>query len=674
MRSEAGLERNAKDMVGVRMARGRLSRTQVWSAALIALTVAAAPYDEARAFNFFGLFGSGEEAPEPSADALPYALSVSVVGDDSAIRTAVTDVSGLHRLRSDAPPDADALARRAQSDLTSVVDALWGLGYYDAQVSIVVAGEPLRLGGGRLDGAVAAARAFQGSALVPVEIVVDPGRLFDIRRLTIRDAQTGRELTAADLPADGVGLEPGDPAAAARILAAQARIVDHYRAQARPFAKVEAIEPVVDHAAGAMDVAITISPGPEARIGEIAVSGAEGVDERVLRSFIYVDTGVLYSPQAISDIRTSLGRIEALSSIRVREGEALDAEGRLPLTVEATERLPRAFGVSAQFSTTDGPSTRVYWTHRNLFGGAEVLRLEASAFYLTDGGGRLFSNDRNVLDDTGGRISASFLKPALWGTRNDFLSAARVERDRTDGYDSRLVNVTAGIRHRFSDRFNVQGGVEYERGVAKDATGKRDYRLVGLPLSLSFDSTDNRLEPTRGLRLNATVAPYLSALGSSVDMVSSRFDASTYFALDDRARFVIAGRLGFGSIIGAGLADVPPNRRFFAGGGGSVRGFAYRSLSPTINGRPIGGRSLLEGSLEARIRVTDTIGVVPFIDAGAAFAESYPDFNEDIRVAAGLGLRYYTGIGPIRLDVALPLKKENGQRGYGVYIGVGQAF
>ena len=227
------------------------------------------------------------------------------------------------------------------------------------------------------------------------------------------------------------------------------------------------------------------------------------------------------------------------------------------------------------------------------------------------------------------------MKPALWGTRNDFLADARVERDRADGFDTRLVNVTTGIRHRFSDTFNIQAGVEFERGQTKDAVRKRDYRLVGLPLTLSFDSSDNRLEPTEGWRINAGVTPYLGALGSSLNMVQTRFDAATYFALDDRARYILAARVGFGSLVGAELENIPANRRFFAGGGSSVRGYAFRSLSPMRAGRPIGGRSLIEGSLEARIRITDTIGIVPFIDAGGAFRESYPDFGERLRFAAG---------------------------------------
>jgi translocation and assembly module TamA len=157
-------------------------------------------------------------------------------------------------------------------------------------------------------------------------------------------------------------------------------------------------------------------------------------------------------------------------------------------------------------------------------------------------------------------------------------------------------------------------------------------------------------------------------------MTVARASASTYVALDAEARTVLAGRIGFGSIIGADLEDIPANRRFFAGGGGSVRGFAYKSLGPRLQGEPIGGRSLLEASLEARFKVTETIGIVPFVDLGSAFDTSIPTFRERIRVAGGIGLRYYTSFGPIRLDIATPLIREKGEGDVAVYLGFGQAF
>ncbi|KLK92450.1 surface antigen (D15) [Microvirga vignae] len=627
------------------------------------------------AFDFFGLFGRDETPPPPNADTLPYSLDFAVAGRDRKIVQILKDVSTLQSLKNDPPPDADALVRRAEADLPRLNDALWGAGYYNARIAITVAGVPLTLQALRPEAATRAATFYRSRALVPIQVAVDPGAQFVLRNVTVLDARTGRPFLPNELPPRIARIGPGDAARAADIVAAQARIVDHFRAQSRPFAKVTEQNPVVVHPAHVMDISLTVDPGPQAGIGEITVRGAENVDPAVVRSFIYTDPGDPYSPAELASMRKSILSIEALSSVRIREGEMLDAYGNLPLFIDITERQPRVIGASVQYSTTDGPAVRAYWAHRNLFGGAERLRLEGSLFYLTENGGRLDDDDEFDWDDLGGRFRASFLKPALWGTRNDFLAEALVERERTEGYTSRLVNATAGIRHRFSETFSIQGGIEYEKGQASDVLGQVDYTLVGLPLSVTYDSTDNTLDPTRGMKLLASVTPYPDFLGSSVPMTVARGTASAYWSIDDESRYVLAGRLGLGSIVGAELEEIPANRRFFAGGGGSVRGFGYRSLSPTFLGEPIGGRSLLEASLEARIKVTDTIGIVPFVDAGTAFESSFPDFDETIRVSAGLGLRYYTGIGPIRLDIATPLRRDRGDdRSFAIYVGIGQAF
>jgi len=629
------------------------------------------------AFDFFGLFGGGEEKPPPpNAETLPYNVDFTVVGADKNLLQILKDASTLQSLKGDPPPDADSLVRRAEADLPRLNDALWGAGYYNARIAIAVAGVPLSLQAPRSETAIRAAAGYRAQALVPVQVTVDPGPQFVLRNIAILDARTGRPFPPGELPPRIVKIEPGDPARAADIVAAQARIVDHFRAQSRPFAKMTGQNPVVTHPAQVMDISLTVDPGPRAGIGEVAVRGAENVDPAVIRSFIYTDPGDPYSPAALASMRKSILNIEALSSVRIREGETLDAYGNLPLFVDITERQPRVIGASVQYSTTDGPEVRAYWAHRNLFGGAERLRLEGSLFYLTENGGRPADDDDDFdWSDLGGRFRASFLKPALWGTRNDFLAEALAERNRTEGYTSRLINGTAGIRHRFSETFSIQGGIEYEKGQASDILGQVDYTLVGLPLSVTYDSTDNPLDPTRGMRLLASVTPYPEFLGSSVPMTIARGTASAYWSIDEESRYVLAGRLGLGSILGADLEEIPANRRFYAGGGGSVRGFGYRTLSPKFLGEPIGGRSLLEASVEARIKVTDTIGIVPFVDAGTAFESSYPDFDDSIRVSAGLGLRYYTGIGPIRLDVAMPVRREPGDdRSVAIYVGIGQAF
>jgi translocation and assembly module TamA len=649
----------------------RFRGSALFGAVIATLAMVAQP---ALALDFLGWFGLGEKPPAPSATTITYEVQFPGVTDKDLLQ-ALRDASTLYRLRQDPLPDAESLLRRSQVDLPHLTSALWGAGYYDGTVSIAVGGMPLGPDG--TDARILRRiEAYRGVAAVPISVITNPGPLFSIGRVVVNDARTNAPFAPEVLPQRVIKLRPGDPARSALVVAAEVRIIDHFRNVGHPFAKLAHLDPVVDHRSKTMSLAFSIDPGPVAGIGSVTVRGTERVDPAVVRSFIYTQPGDPYSPRALADIRKSVGRIEALGSVRVREAEALDSAGNLPLFVDVTERPLRVVGFGLRYSTIDGPGGRVYWAHRNLFGGAESLRIEGDLYYVDR---QRFFETRPEKDfdwgNLGGRLSANFLKPALWGSRNDLLINGFGAREVTDSYTSRAVGATIALRHRFSDTFSIQGGLEAERGEATDSIGRVDYTLIGLPLSVLYDSTDNPLDPTRGWKITGAVAPYPEFFGSDPGMLVTRASASTYFAFDEEARYILAGRVGFGSIVGPDLDEIPANRRFYAGGGGSVRGYEYQSLSPLGPfGEPIGGRSLLEGSIEARVKVTDVIGIVPFIDAGTAFESSYPDFDERIRFSAGLGLRYYTGIGPIRVDVAFPLDRRRGDSAAALYISLGQSF
>lgn len=628
----------------------------------------------ARAFDLFGLFGSEPEPPPPSATALPYTLRITGT-DDSDVLRALQDTSTLYRLRQEPPPDGEGLLRRAETDRAKLADVLSGYGYYQGTVTIRIDGAPVP---GQAASAVGAAEAWRNRGLVPVRIAVDLGPLYQLRRITVRDP-AGNPFPDSALPARVTRVDDDVPARSATVLAREAQIVDQFRAQGHPFAKVIARDPVVDDSAHVMDVTFTVAPGPVAGLGPVTVSGAPGIDPATIRSFIYAEPGDPYSPQAVAAIRRSVARIEGIGGVRVREGTTLDADGNLPLFVAVTERERNLVGVSARYSTVDGPGVRAYYANRNLFGGGESFRVDADIYYLGLGNDP-FANQRKLAgigtNGLGGRLSATYVQPALWGTRNDFLANAFITREVQQSYLVDGGGVSGAIRHRFSDTFSAQIGLDAQAGRSKDALGTVNYRLIGVPASVTYDSTDSLLDPTRGVRAIASLAVYPGAI-SSPGIVVAKAQGSTYYALDDEARMILAGRVGFGSVSGAPLGEIPDNFRFFAGGGGSVRGYPYRTLGPIgpFN-LPIGGRSLLEASLEARIKVTDTIGVVPFFDAGTAFASATPDFDEKIRKSVGIGLRYYTGIGPIRADVAFPLDPYKGGhvRPAVLYLSLGQAF
>ncbi len=632
----------------------------------------------ARAFDFFGLWGSDETPPPISQANIPYIVTVEVTGEDSAVKAAVRDASSLYRLRKDAPPDGEALARRAQSDFAPAIDALWGAGYYNAAVTISIDGASLAIASNDVAAFAGAAEAYRNRAPAPVVIKVDSNSLFKLRSVRVLNA-AGVEFSAAELPRRVIGLKPGDPAVSSEIRAAETRIIDYFRKQGRPLAKVQSVAPVVDHAQDVMDVTLTVDPGTVAPFGEATIHGPQTFDPAIVRSFLYIRLGDPYTPAAIADARNSIRQIPAVGGVRITEGTALDAYGRLPYQVDVEDRPPYAIGASASYSTTNGPEGQVYWEDRNVFGGAERLRLQADVFYAPPWYIASQSLEHFSADDIGGRISASFLKPALWGTTNDLLIEALGERISTSGagfvgYQVEDEDVTAALRHRFNQNFWFQAGIEVQTGAATDALGKVDYTLVGVPVSANFDTTDSKLDPTRGVRLNVSAAGFGTFLGSSLDLVQAKGRASAYYSLDADSWFVLAGRVAVGAMGGPELDEIPANWRFYAGGGGSVRGYAYDELGPTFLGAVVGGRSLIEASAELRVKLTDTIGLVPFFDAGNAFASSFPNFSEPLYTAAGMGLRYYTAVGPIRLDVAFPHERRAGNGPVAVYVSIGQAF
>ncbi len=593
------------------------------------------------------------------------------------------DASNLYRLRQDAPPDGDTLVQRADADFAPLIDALWGAGYYDAVVTVEIAGTTRRIGAGESGAAARAAEGFRDRGRVPVKVVAETGPLFRLRDLSIVDPGTGRPRAPDDPPLRVLKLAPGDPAVASDVRAGPARLVDYYRHRSYPLAKSPPPAPVVDHAAESMDVAFPVDPGPQAGLGAYTLRGPEGFDPDIVRSFIYLEQGEPYSPERLERARKAIASIPAVGSVRIREGEALDENGNLPLAIAVADRRVNAAGFTAGYSTVDGPNGRVFYENRNLFGGAERLRLQGDAFLAPrNNGTRLKSIGDFRFSDIGARATVSFLKPALDGSRFDGLFDGLVERNRTGGgrfagYTDRLGGFTTGLRYRFSETFSVGAGIKFERGRTSDVISNVDYTLVGVPVTLQYDSTDRPLDPTTGIRVTGTLTPYPTAFGSSVGLTRGNVAASTYYALDEDARIVLAGRVGIGGFLDdpRRLELIPSNYRFYAGGAGSIRGYRYQSVSPLIaEGYTVGGRSLFDGSVEARVKVTETIGIVPFFDAGGAYASQFPRFFGDTRMSGGIGLTYATAIGPIRLDLAAPINPRRGDKPLVLYVSIGQSF
>jgi translocation and assembly module TamA len=305
----------------------------------------------------------------------------------------------------------------------------------------------------------------------------------------------------------------------------------------------------------------------------------------------------------------------------------------------------------------------VFYERRNLFGNAELLRLEAEVSRLGAGGG---SEDVNY------RLGASFRRPGLLDGRTTLAIETALLRERLEAYDRDAIVATALLERPFGENWVLRGGPSFETGrIGRDGS-LVPFTLLGLVMGARYDGTDSLLDPRRGIRADLGVTPYAD-LAEGGGFVRALGTLRTYLDFTGDGGSVLALRGTLGSVLGASR-DVPLDKRFYAGGGGSVRGYSYQAIGPRdARNRPLGGTSLVEGSVELRQRVSGAIGMVGFVDAGSVGGSETPEFS-DVRVGAGVGLRYGTAIGPLRLDVAVPLNKQPGDAGYGIYVGLGQAF
>ena len=598
--------------------------------------------------------------PGRAADPVAYTVAIAPTGD-AALDQAARESSTLLGLRESAPVGPFALIGRARADLARLQTALDSFGYYKGRVAITVAGE-------RLDdpGLADALDAAPPGSAVTVAAVLTPGPLFHLRRLTLPP-----EVPAVAKAA--LGLSPGDPARAADVLAARARIraalLNAGHALARVGDPVATPVPEED----ALDVTFPVEAGPRLALGPIRIAGAERLEEDYLRRRLRLAPGETFNPAAIEAARQDLAAVPAIASVRILPAEAPDAAGTLPVQVDITERKLRAVSVTAAWSTDQGGSLGADWTHRDLFGRAEVLALAAA---VTQIGG-------TAAQQPGYNATAALTFPDIWQRGQSLAVNLQAVREYPDAYDRTAAIAGAALARRLTGELTVSGGLQVEQSyIVQDELG-RSYSLLQAPLGAHYDSAHDLFDPTHGIRANVTVTPTYSLAGSggpSDAFVIAQAGASTYLDLGAwlagrEGRSILALRALVGAVNGTASAfDIPPDQRFYAGGGGTIRGFRYQSVGPKFaNGKPTGGNAIDVASLEFRQRFGETWGAAAFVDAGQLGTTGVP-FAGAAAVGAGVGLRYYTSIGPIRADVAVPLTHETRSDAVEAYIGIGQAF
>ena len=534
--------------------------------------------------------------------------------------------------------------------------ALGSFGYYDGKVTITIDGHDI--GDPKLPDLLEASKAS-----VPVKIGVARGPEFKLRTITLEgpaDASAKAEARSV------LGLKPGDPARAAEVVATQGRMLAKLLDDGHALAKVGTPTATLIPSDNALDIAYPIDAGPRVDLGPITVGGLERVNESYVRRRLLIHQGEPFDPRTIEAARQDLAQLGVFGTVRARAADKLDAAGQIPIAIDVTERPLRTVGINAAYSTDLGASAGVTWEHRDLFGNAERLKLGAAVTQL---GG-------SATRGTGYDVTAALTFPDIFVRNQDLTFSLEAIKENLDAYDRRAYLAGVNLTRKLSERWSVNGGLLLEQARITQEGVTTDYTFLGVPLGVRYDSTgpDGLINPTHGVKASFLATPTAS-LQTGSDYVILQAIASTYinFAEED-GRSVLALRGTVGSIQGASTFQVPPDQRFYAGGSSTVRGYKYQSIGPQFaDERPVGGTSLGAVQVEYRQRFGQSYGAAVFVDAGQVSSSSDP-FSGNLRVGAGVGARYYTSFGPLRVDVAVPLNTVPGSGSFQLYLGIGQSF
>lgn len=540
--------------------------------------------------------------------------------------------------------EAQDLLSSARADYAQIIGMLYSEGYFGGVIHILADGRevadipPLE----------------QPSSVESIVITVDPGPLFLFSRARIAPLAPGTVLPE--------GFQPQEPARSRVIQTAVDAGAEGWRDQGHAKVEVESQRVVADHSDNTLDADIALSPGPRLTFGKLILEGESSVRENRIRKIVGLPEGEVFSPEALEKAAARLRRTGVFRSVTLREAKEIGPDNTLDITAITVDERPRRIGFGAELSSLDGLSLSAFWLKRNLLGGAERLRLDGGVSGI---GGQTGGIDNN--------LSARLDRPAtLTPDTNGYLLGEYRQEDEPT-YLERSSTLEIGFEHIFSDQLRGSVGLSLTYSDVEDADGKRNFHYVGLPTTVTWDRRDDKLEPTSGFYAGVDAMPFYG-IGTTASGLHSELDLRAYKGFGQDDRFVVAGRMQLGSVFGAGIGEVPPGLLFFSGGGGTVRGQSYQSLGVDLGGGDTsGGQSFLGFSGELRAKVTKTIGIVGFYDTGYISADSIPSSDDPNHSGAGIGLRYYTSIGAIRLDVAQPIDGGDG-KGVQFYIGIGQAF
>jgi translocation and assembly module TamA len=613
----------------------------------------------AAAVLLFGCAGESRPGEPLSAEAgsalptlppIPYAVDFegNLPAELAGLLPQVVDSAS----QSQQPPTSRlAIRQRAERDVPRLQQVLRAHGYFDATVTFRIE-DPKRAPS---PGIVTEVERLATRPEAIVVFDVQSGPLYRFGKLQVVLADNPDGFEAPQPP----GLVAGEPALTQAVLDAEQKLLVDARQDGFALAKTGEREVIVDHDTRLMDVTLHLDPGRRARFGEVTFSGGDGIDFAFLRGRVPFEAGQRYDPTLVEESQKDLFDSNLFSTIVVRPADRLTADDRLNIAYDLRQRPPRSIGAELNYETDIGPGGRVFWEHRNIFGAGERLRAELAASELQQS------------------FTTSLTKPDFLRPRQNLLVEATLQRARLDAYDSDSLGTGVSVERELSKQLKVSLGTAFRYArIQTPKDPEETFGLLSFPGKVDWDFANDQFSPTSGGTLLVTGAPYTNLIGPSLNFVKGRLTNTRYIQLLPERRLILALRGSVGSLVGASRAEVPADERFYAGGGGSIRGIGFQLAGPLDNDdKPLGGRSVVEGSIELRTRWRNNFGAALFLDGGTVDSSVFPSAQERVLFGAGPGLRYFTPIGPARVDLGFPLDRRKGvDAPWQLYFSLGQAF
>lgn len=531
------------------------------------------------------------------------------------------------------PEDSGLIRDSKARDLAARLETyLVAEGYYEAKVHALYSD--------------ASRRAFVFS--------IAPHEVYRVERYT---ALYDSAETLQDLPQPKEVVERLTPSPkASEIVSVQERLLVHLRDHGYPFAVLQERFVKIHREDQTAEVVLRIDPGLRCVYGKVHISGLEKVERSYVDALLTLKPGAACSQAGLAAQKTKLGSTGLFSFADIKlDRQAADGL-QVPVQVIVKEGPPRTLRIGLSYETNTGLGSKVSWTHRNLFGRGEKVEAVLK------------------LREISQSVAVDFRK--FYPRRNTtFFGGFDFAQDALDAYDATKVSTHLGYDRPFRKNWRLNYAL-YLHYVEVETEGVVDKGVeVSLPTRLQRSKVDDALSPVSGHRLSFKVEPVRSAVGEGVTFVQSEARGALYHPLDAQQRHSVALWGHVGATFGGTFEDIPSTRLFYGGGLQSVRAIEYERLGTLdANNVPLGGRSILEGGVELRTRVAKNWSVVGFVEAGRSFAAEVPDFKEDLLTGGGIGLRYATPVGPLRLDLATPFDPRPSDADLQFYIGIGQAF